>query len=447
MILTERILLLFLIKRTIRIKNKIIYVCRIIMIIFRIILLNSHIHNLWIISWKNSIQLIILILGIFLLIITQEQIIIKRILIRLILTSIIIIRTKNLVLLYITLEFQTIITLLIIRLTASNAFTKEARLKYFTLRIFASILLITRILLSYYSNNHSNIRHNTRRKPQIYYSSFIIRILLFKLASRPFHTWLPDIFERTSNYFLTFLILIPKIAIIGLITSFKNNSQLILIRGLLSITIGTIGALNQIKIKRLLAYRRINNTGIILIGLYIHTLLSLQGSFTHTIIYITRTSTILLILHHKKLQKNIIPEIIEKDKTQNKRNISISLLLLSLSGLPPLPGFLRKWLIIRRAIHKNNILLPIWVLITNIPATIYYLYITIYNFFYKTINSTPTSKNSINKSFYKLSRTIYPLTTLTIHPQLLLIITWIIATRTINVPISINNSINKLFNN
>ena len=234
MILTERILLLFLIKRTIRIKNKIIYVCRIIMIIFRIILLNSHIHNLWIISWKNSIQLIILILGIFLLIITQEQIIIKRILIRLILTSIIIIRTKNLVLLYITLEFQTIITLLIIRLTASNAFTKEARLKYFTLRIFASILLIARILLSYYSNNHSNIRHNTRRKPQIYYSSFIIRILLFKLASRPFHTWLPDIFERTSNYFLTFLILIPKIAIIGLITSFKNNSQLILIRGLLS---------------------------------------------------------------------------------------------------------------------------------------------------------------------------------------------------------------------
>lgn len=61
MILTERILLLFLIKRTIRIKNKIIYVCRIIIIIFRIILLNAHIHNLWIISWKNSIQLIILI--------------------------------------------------------------------------------------------------------------------------------------------------------------------------------------------------------------------------------------------------------------------------------------------------------------------------------------------------------------------------------------------------
>lgn len=46
MILTERILLLFLIKRTIRIKNKIIYVCRIIIIIFRIILLNAHIHNL-----------------------------------------------------------------------------------------------------------------------------------------------------------------------------------------------------------------------------------------------------------------------------------------------------------------------------------------------------------------------------------------------------------------
>nr|YP_001936266.1 NADH dehydrogenase subunit 2 [Aphrocallistes vastus]ABR58839.1 NADH dehydrogenase subunit 2 [Aphrocallistes vastus] len=445
MILTEIILLLTIIVRTIRIKNKIISICRTTIIISRIILLNSHIHTLRIIHWKNRLQLIILLLGIILLITTQEEIIIKRILVRLIITSIIIIRIKNLTLLYITLEFQTIITLLIIRLNASNAFTKEAGLKYFTLRIFASILLIARILISYHLINHTNIRHNTRRKPQIYYSSFIIRILLFKLASRPFHTWLPDIFERTTNHFLSYLVLIPKIAIIRIIASFKNNSLLILIRGLLSITIGTIGALNQIKIKRLLAYRRINNTGIILIGLYMHTIPSIQGSFAHTIIYTTRTAIILLILHHKKLQKNLISEIIEKDKTQNKQNISISLLLLSLSGLPPLPGFLRKWLIIRRAINKNSILLPIWILITNIPATIYYLYITVNNFFNKVINYTTTSTDKLNILFYKLSRTIYPLITLTIHPHLLLIITWIIAIRTINVFTSTNNPFNKLY--
>ena len=213
----------------------------------------------------------------------------------------------------------------------------------------------------------------------------------------------------------------------------------------MSTTIGTIGALNQKKIKRLLAYSRINNIGIIILGIYTHTLLRIQGSITHLITYTTRTIIILLLLHYNKTRKNLINEITRYNKTIETSKIRLSLILLSLIGLPPLPGFLRKWLIISSTLNKNLILISIWILITSIPATIYYLYIIINNFFKKWINNKTLQNNTliISRKFYKISRILYPATTITIHPHLLLIFSWNTASTIINVPTFFKNTYTK----
>lgn len=110
----------------------------------------------------------------------------------------------------------------------------------------------------------------------------------------------------------------------------------------MSITIGAIGALNQKKIKRLLAYSSVNNIGIIILGIYTYTILRIQGSITHMITYTVRTIIILLLLHYSKTKKNLINEITRHNKATEPSKIRLSLILLSLTGLPPFPGFLRK---------------------------------------------------------------------------------------------------------
>ena len=143
MTLSETILLAILINRRIKNKNNIVIFFRRIIILYSTLLLNTNRNNLNRILWNNNIQLLLLLTGLFLLITITEQTRIKIILTRLILSSIVISITKDLTLLYIIIEFQTIITLAIISLSFTNAHTKEASIKYFTLTIFSSILILT----------------------------------------------------------------------------------------------------------------------------------------------------------------------------------------------------------------------------------------------------------------------------------------------------------------
>nr|AJF93950.1 NADH dehydrogenase subunit 2 [Euretidae gen. sp. DVL-2014] len=417
-------------------KNKIIEFISTTIILYSILLLATQSHTLTTHIWNNNIQLWIICAGTILITITKTETLIQKILISLILTSITITLIKNWITLYITIELQTIITILIISLNTQNSQSKEAGIKYFILSAYSSTLFLISILIIYKNIYNIQTTHQIITNT-IFPTTFIILIILFKLGSSPFHTWLPDIFESTKSQYLTFLILIPKIAILSILITTNPHTNLILISGLLSTIIGAIGAINQ-KIKRLLAYSSINNTGIILLSIHPHTLQSIQAALTHIITYTISTTTILTILHTKTLKKGLITEIFENDKNQNKTNTSISLLLLSLSGIPPLPGFLSKWLIITSIISNNIILTPIWILITNIPAAIYYLYITAHNFFKKKINTLPILKEKVSVN-YKIATLLFPSITITIHPHTLLITTWTTSISILNMP---TNNIN-----
>ena len=271
---------------------------------------------------------------------------------------------------------------------------------------------------------------------------------MFKLGRAPFHIWITDIYEGTKTINLPIIILIPKIAIIRTLITFETQHNILLICGILSTTIGAIGAINQKKIKRLLAYSRINNTGIILIGIYVYTLPRIQASIIHTIIYRITTRLIIIILTHTNNMKYLIRETFQNDKTNRLHNTTIAILLLSLSGLPPFPGFLRKWLIISSIIKQKFIIIATWILLTNIPATAYYLYTIIYRYF-KTLKRNRKNINIlyIKKHKYKIAILTYPTIRLLAHPHTILIPSWIASTTTINVHYNNKSSSNKIHNN
>ena len=338
----------------------------------------------------------------------------------------------------------TITTLLLIRFNNKNAQRKEARIKYLILRTISSTILITGILFTrYHQRNYTIILKTLLRNN----NNLILTIILFKLGRAPFHIWITDIYEGTKTRNLPIIILIPKIAIIRTLLTLETNKNLLLICGILSTTIGAIGAINQKKIKRLLAYRRINNIGIIILGLHVYRLPRIQARISHTIIYSITLSLIIIILNYTHKNKQLIRETFQNDKYNKKNKIILSTLLLSLSGLPPFPGFLRKWLIITRTIKQQLILTSTWILITNIPRTAYYLYIIIFRYFKNIWRRDQIKRGRIVKNHYIIAYITFPCLRILTHPQLLLIPAWTAVTTIINVPTCYNIPSNKIYNN
>ena len=442
---TEILLLLILINLLTQSQWKIIKIIRIIRTLRIITYIYNNTQTLSNNTWTTFIQIWILIGGLFLLkTINTHDLTTITIRSRIIIASIILTTFKNWIILYITIELITITTLLLIRFNNKNAQSKEASIKYLILRAISSTILITGILLATYNQNRYTILLKTLLRRN---NNLILTIILFKIGRAPFHIWITDIYEGTKTKNLPIIILIPKIAIIRTILTFEINNNILLICGILSTIIGAIGAINQKKIKRLLAYRRINNTGIIIIGLHIYTLPRIQARIIHIIIYTITLTIILITLQHTYNKNNLIREITQNDNHNRKNKIIISILLLSLSGLPPFPGFLRKWLIISRTIKQQLLLTSTWILITNIPRTAYYFYTIIFRYFKKIKTKLNRIREKKVKYQYIIATLTYPTLRILIHPQLILIPRWTARTTILNVPINNKNTTHRLFLN
>lgn len=125
---------------------------------------------------------------------------------------------------------------------------------------------------------------------------FMLVAFLFKIGAVPFHMWTPDVYEGAPTSVTAFFAITPKIAIFGLLSRLCLHTfydliaswqQIILVCALLSMFIGTWGAINQNKIKRLFAYSSIAHVGYLLIGLGTGTIAATESLLVYLIVYVS----------------------------------------------------------------------------------------------------------------------------------------------------------------
>ncbi len=115
---------------------------------------------------------------------------------------------------------------------------------------------------------------------------FLIVSLLFKLTVAPFHMWALDIYEGASTPTIALLATLPKIAVFFLLVQVGLASNLVLSCACVSTVWGAVGALNQAKMKRMLAYSGVSHQGFIVLGLGLGTFGGLEASATYLPIYL-----------------------------------------------------------------------------------------------------------------------------------------------------------------
>lgn len=227
----------------------------------------------------------------------------------------------------------------------------EASIKYFLAQALGSALIIlSRIslwTLSWYTQ---------------WWTRVLTLSLLLKLGAAPCHFWFPGVITSLAWPQALLLTTWQKLAPLGLVcfSSFswnRTSNTLISLSIITNALIGGIIGINQTHLRTLLAYSSITHIGWVISAIQIN---NPNLSITYFLFYIIITLPIFLILHLLSISRH--SQFLKLITSTKLIPFSFILLLLSLGGLPPLTGFLPKWLIISSLISINHLTLLILLL-------------------------------------------------------------------------------------
>ena len=317
------------------------------------------------------------------------------------------ISSYDLMSLYMSIELMSLSFYILAAYKRNSEFSGEAGLKYFILGAFSSGLLLFGSSMIYGFTGLTNFEDLAKVLTGINgiasstsYSGILIGIifvavaLLFKIAAAPFHMWSPDVYEGAPTPVTAFFSTVPKIAIFALFLRIFFYTfydfiffwqQIFIFCAILSMVIGSLGALYQKRLKRFMAYSGITNVGYMLIGLASGTIDSMLGLLIYLIIYIVMTigffSFILGTRNQNSNLNTYISDLTNLGKVNPALAFSVTLIMFSMVGLPPLAGFFGKLYLFLAAMQSELYAVAIIGVMSSVVAAFYYIRIIKVMFF------------------------------------------------------------------
>nr|AAD51531.1 NADH dehydrogenase subunit II [Gerrhonotus liocephalus] len=241
----------------------------------------------------------------------------------------------------------------------------EASTKYFLTQAAASAM----ILFSSMTNAQTTGQWNIMQLEDPLAQTLLTMALAMKLGLAPTHFWLPEVLQGTS--FKTTLIIITwqKLAPMTLLmlTWSQISTLTITTMGTLSVIIGGLGGLNQTQLRKIIAFSSISHLG------WMATIMTKSNKLAllNLIIYIIISIPLMLslILTSMKTTKDLTTTW----TTSPTLTMLTMMTLLSLGGLPPLTGFLPKWLTLEQLLMQNMIPLATTLAMITLLSLFFYL--------------------------------------------------------------------------
>nr|ABV31104.1 NADH dehydrogenase subunit 2 [Bathybates fasciatus] len=237
-------------------------------------------------------------------------------------------------------------TLAIIPLMAQHHHPRavEATTKYFLTQAAAAATLLFASITNAWLTGQWELQQITHPFP----STMITLALALKIGLAPLHAWLPEVLQGLDLTTGLILSTWQKLAPFALILQIQpSNPTLLIILGLASTLIGGWGGLNQTQLRKILAYSSIAHLGWMILVLQFSPSITL---LTLLIYLIMTLSTFLMFQLNKSTNINTLATSWAKAPALTALT---PLLLLSLGGLPPLTGFMPKWMILHELVKQD----------------------------------------------------------------------------------------------
>jgi len=300
---------------------------------------------------------------------------------------------SNLMTLYLGLELQSLALYVLAAFARDELRSSEAGLKYFVLSGLASGLLLYGVSLVYGFSGTMDLAdlHQLLLQPNSASAGLVVGIvfvlvgLAFKVSAVPFHMWTPDVYEGAPTPVTVFFATAPKVAAMALLlrvmgTSFDSLvgawQSLVVIVSIASMLLGSLAAIGQSNIKRLMAYSSIGHMGYALIGLAVGTAAGVRGVLVYMVIYVFMTAgTFGCILAMRRGGRAVekIADLSGLASNDPALALALAVFMFSLAGIPLMSGFFAKLYIFLAAVQSGLWALAVIGVLTSVIGAYYYI--------------------------------------------------------------------------
>jgi len=308
--------------------------------------------------------------------------------------------SNDLIITFVGIELFSLCLYILIAMSLEERVSKEAAFKYFILGSFASALMLYGISFIYGTVGSTYLPDLLQATPnllatnRLFLLGFILLIsgVAFKLAVFPFHSWAPDVYQGSPTPLTGFMATGVKAVVLAFFLRLVASQAFTVERfwpfvdvlqwlTVMTILVGNIGAFRQKSLKRMLAYSSVAHSGYIMIGIIAAgiggaSMLGASGVMFYILSYSIMTLGAFGVLHVLESRADSDLTVEDLKGLANEKPwtaLSMTVLLVSLTGIPPTIGFFGKFFIFSAAIKQGLTWLAVWGVIGSVISVYYYL--------------------------------------------------------------------------
>ncbi len=299
---------------------------------------------------------------------------------------------QDLISLYIGVELQSLSGYVLAAWRRDNATSSEAGLKYFILSAIASGILLfgSSFVYGFTGSIHFDaigaaVSEGAGGIGLIFGIVLMLCAIGFKMSAAPFHMWTPDVYEGSPTPVTAFFAAAPKVAAVALMARVLYDPfvgledqwrQVVAALSAISMVWGSVAALLQSNLKRLMAYSSIANMGFVLMGLASGVDRGPVAALVYLALYLPATIGIFaLILAMRRAGEpaETVADLAGMAQSRPWMAALFTMLLFSIAGVPPLAGFIGKLVVFFAAVDAGMAWLAVLGGIAAVIAAAYYL--------------------------------------------------------------------------
>jgi len=317
--------------------------------------------------------------------------------------------SNDLIMVFISLEVLSLALYVMVGLARRDAGSQEASLKYFLLGSFSSAVLLYGLALAYGATGTTNISQMTALSAasstdaRLMYAAMALLAVgfAFKVAVVPFHMWTPDVYQGAPTSVTGFMAAGTKAAafaallrvfLVGLGPLRWDWRPALWLIAIVTMVIGSLIAIVQSDVKRLLAYSSVAHAGFILVGVIAANGNGIAGSLFYLLVYAAMTLgafAVITLSAPKGKERLELASWVGVGQRHPVFAGVMTLFLLSLAGIPPTAGFMAKFLVFQAAIQAGETGLVVAGVLASVIAAFFYLRLIVVMWLQEPTGETP----------------------------------------------------------